>query len=316
VFPSLLKKLMEKDFGSAIRSGFECTGIYPVNPERVLSKLPKEQREVDTDIQQQLLNRLNLMRYSPGPNTKAPRPKKKDKLPAGASYTCTPEGAVVALPDDGDVESPLPAPPAPKRARQRQPDGDASSRDDSSSQESDSESNSDNSSSDDEDSSSGGDMSDSEVSSSEELGTGIRAIVQRHKKKLLEKEERKKKKMQEKEDRQKAEEGERPRKKDAERQSTDISEGEMSAEKETCQYKPGSYVVVLYERDWYVAQVLDKEQEQQAERDENYVFLNFMKKTHTGDSLQWPSKTDVLNVLREDILFSCAPPHPQCRHFL
>jgi hypothetical protein len=116
-------------------------------------------------------------------------------------------------------------------------------------------------SSNDEDSSSSGDMCDSEVSSSEELGTGIRAIVQRQKKKIVEKEERKKKKMQEKEDRQKAEEGERPRKKDA-------------------------------------------------ERDENYVFLNFMKKNHKGDSLQWPSKTDMLNVLREDILFSCDPPIP------
>jgi hypothetical protein len=221
VFPSLLKKLMAEDFESAIRSGFEHTGIYPVNPERVLSKLPKEQREADSDVQQQFLNRLSTMRYSPGLNTKAPRPKKKDKLPAGASYTCTPVGAVVALPDNNDAESPagVPAPTAPKRARQLQPEGDASSRDGSSSHESDRESTSDNcenSSSENEDSSSDGDKCDSKVSKREELCIGIRAIVQRRKKKMVEKEEtqeRKKKKMQE-EDRQKTEEGERPRKKD------------------------------------------------------------------------------------------------------
>jgi hypothetical protein len=81
----------------------------------------------------------------------------------------------------------------------------------------------------------------------------------------------------------------------------------MSAEKDMYQYKPGLYVVVLYESDWFVAQMQDKEQEQEADRDKNYVFLNFMKKNHTGDSLQWPRMTDRLNILQEDILLGCDP---------
>ncbi len=43
------------------------------------------------------------------------------------------------------------------------------------------------------------------------------------------------------------------------------------------------------------------------DRDKNYVFLNFMKKNHTGDSLQWPRMTDRLNVLQEDILLGYDP---------
>lgn len=100
MFPTLLKKLLEKDFGSAIRSGFESTGIFPVNLERALSKLPEEDQEAETHVQQQLLNKLSLMRYNPGPTTHAKRPSNKEKLPAGASYTCSAEGGRVGLPDD------------------------------------------------------------------------------------------------------------------------------------------------------------------------------------------------------------------------
>jgi hypothetical protein len=282
VFPSLLKQLLDKDFGDAIRAGFECTGICPLNAERVLSKLPKEQREVDSQVQQQLLNKLSSIRYSPGPSSKAPRPKKKDRLPAGASYTCTPEGAVVGLPDDEDedlLDSPSVVLPTPKRARKLQFAGDASHIEESPTQESSSEKEE---SSSDEDKSS----SDSEeVSSSEELGVGIRAIINRRNKK---KEDRKK-------------EDEERLKRAEEMEETD---------KQEYQYLPGSYVVVMYDGEWYLAQVLDKEVEQEAECEDNYVYLNFMKKNHTGESFQWPSTPDRLNMLKEDILFTCDPPAP------
>ncbi len=39
-FPGLLRTLLEKDFGPSIRSGFESTGLYPLNLERALAKLP------------------------------------------------------------------------------------------------------------------------------------------------------------------------------------------------------------------------------------------------------------------------------------
>jgi len=42
VFPSLLSRLLEKNYSACIRSGFEGTGLYPVNVERATSKLPAE----------------------------------------------------------------------------------------------------------------------------------------------------------------------------------------------------------------------------------------------------------------------------------
>jgi hypothetical protein len=65
----------------------------------------------------------------------------------------------------------------------------------------------------------------------------------------------------------------------------------------------------MYGEDWFVGQVLDKEIEPEAEMDNNYVFINFMKRT-AGDLLQWPKRLDHLNVLKDDILFICQPPTP------
>jgi hypothetical protein len=39
-FPGLLRTILEKDFGLSIRSGFESTGLYPLNMERAIAKLP------------------------------------------------------------------------------------------------------------------------------------------------------------------------------------------------------------------------------------------------------------------------------------
>jgi hypothetical protein len=104
-FPGLLKQLMDHDFSDAIRSGFESCGLYPFNPERGLSKLPKDNREVESNVQKQLLEKLSSMRYNQPANKHAKRPSKKDKLPAGASYTCLPGMVgVVGLPIDEQRE--------------------------------------------------------------------------------------------------------------------------------------------------------------------------------------------------------------------
>jgi hypothetical protein len=59
-------------------------GMYPFNPNKVLAKLPDENREnVVYDVHQQLLKKLTGMRYSAAATTSAQRPKKKDKLPQG-----------------------------------------------------------------------------------------------------------------------------------------------------------------------------------------------------------------------------------------
>ncbi len=54
---------------------------------------------------------------------------------------------------------------------------------------------------------------------------------------------------------------------------------EQTQKGEELVYLPNSYVVVLYGEDWYVEQVIDKEGEPEAEEDENYVFISFMKST-------------------------------------
>ena len=104
VFPSLLKATLEKDYSESIRSGFEATGLYPVSLDRALGKFPAERPNVDDQIQEQLLERLNALRYNPRPNAQTTRARKKDKLPAGASYTCAAGEGVVHGPLDADKE--------------------------------------------------------------------------------------------------------------------------------------------------------------------------------------------------------------------
>ena len=74
-------------------------------------------------------------------------------------------------------------------------------------------------------------------------------------------------------------------------------------------YLPGSYIVALYQGDWYVGQLMDKNGEPEAEEGEEYLLVNFMERTG-GDYLKWPARLDILNTLKDDVLFSCLPPTP------
>jgi len=106
-FPYLLGNLLKHDFGDAIRSGFECCGFIPVSVDRVLQRLPPENPDVTTEVQRQLLKQLQHLRYDKITPAKAPRPKKADKLPAGASYTCQPDGPLITGPggdEDNEVQ--------------------------------------------------------------------------------------------------------------------------------------------------------------------------------------------------------------------
>jgi len=48
------------------------------------------------------------------------------------------------------------------------------------------------------------------------------------------------------------------------------------------EYPALSYVAVVYEGDWYPAQVLDKAVEPEAEDSEDYIFVTFMEKSKSG----------------------------------
>jgi len=105
VFPTLLKELLtSKDYGPAIQIGFETTGLYPFSMEKALSKLPEEveERGVESEVQQRLLQTLSNMRYNALANKAAARPKRNQRLPPGASYTCGPEKEAKRVNPSGD----------------------------------------------------------------------------------------------------------------------------------------------------------------------------------------------------------------------
>jgi hypothetical protein len=102
IFPVLLERLLQKDFSDSIRSGFEATGLFPLNKERVLAKMPRELAEEGNAVQQQLINKLSQIRYNPPATTRVLRPKKNEKLPPGAAY-----GGVSS--DEEEEEIPPPA---------------------------------------------------------------------------------------------------------------------------------------------------------------------------------------------------------------
>jgi len=239
--------LLEKDFGPAIRSGFETTGLYPFSVEKAIAKLPVEleQREVDSDVQRTLLKTLEAMRHNVPPTKAAPRPKKADKLPAGAAYTC-------AAPD------------------------------------ADEEDNSETSSDEDED-------------EDEERRERIRRVVQR------------------------LEDGEEEDSDDDDNDDDDddmlvvdenvevepveveVDENvEVEVEPEVM-YRPEDFVAAVYQDKWYIGQVLDKAGEAEAEGDA-YVILNFMEQRRENNCFRWPEKRDVLNTLKDDVLFILSQP--------
>jgi hypothetical protein len=104
-FPTLLSQLMEKNYAESIRKGFETTGLFPLSLEKALSKLPQEEREIESAVQLQVLKKLESMRYEQPATSAATRPRQKDKLPAGASYTCLPgQQGEIGLPVQVDEE--------------------------------------------------------------------------------------------------------------------------------------------------------------------------------------------------------------------
>jgi hypothetical protein len=83
--------------------------------------------------------------------------------------------------------------------------------------------------------------------------------------------------------------------------------GGKKKKKDAAVYLPSSFVVVVYGEDWFVGEVRDKKGEPEAEVSDDYLYISFMTRT-PGDLFQWPKRLDLLNVLTEDILFSCQAP--------
>lgn len=90
-FPSLLTAMLSSDGAvnnaANIRAGFAKCGIYPLNAQKVLDRLPPEEtrREVQSEFDQVLLAELHKRRY--GDPVKGTRARKANRLPPGRAYT-------------------------------------------------------------------------------------------------------------------------------------------------------------------------------------------------------------------------------------
>ena len=90
VFPTLLKKLqteMEKK-PNILSPAFEKCGIYPLNRDKVLSRIPsiEQSEEICPHLDRSLMERIEQERFGKKGEDKAPRGK-KIKIDAGKSYT-------------------------------------------------------------------------------------------------------------------------------------------------------------------------------------------------------------------------------------
>jgi hypothetical protein len=370
-----MKSLLEKDFGSSIRSGFEATGLYPLNPDRVLRKLPTDRAQAETAVETQLLRKLSEIRYNPPATKVAPRPRQKDKLPPGASYTsCTPGGDKQQDQEDQDDPPPAPAQRTKKQTKKqakkpafvyesdsseyeeveencsigeylgrKKKSKDKSEEEEDTSEEDTSEEDTSEEDTSEEDKSeedkSEEDKSDEdkpdedksdkeeeedkleqEAMDQEEEGNSRAVQKQRETEQELDKGEMEQEELEElEEDKRRREVGQiigRLQKRNKKQGKNNLEQEETNGGKkrskvqEKQKYPVGSYVVAVYQSEWYVGQVMSKEGNPKAEMGEEYLLLSFMDRQKQKNTLKWPERQDILNTLKCDVLFACQPPEP------
>lgn len=264
---------------------------------------------MESDVQRQLLARLSDMRYNPPPTTHAKRPLKKDKLPPGASYTCSGGKEIVGVAGDAgssneednggsDPDSPTAGPSVTSTAKRAKRSTAVESSDSSN------------------------DPSDSEESDTEESELEVESVTQSQLEAERKRISGKIVKNFEK----------------AARVTVPVPVPvfvEELEEEASVPLATGQYIVALYAGDWYVGQILDKEVEPEAVQDDQFVFASFMERNQ-ADLFKWPTRLDMLNTLKvriisflgnfvvkllftgtgtnncfylkDDILFTCKPP--------
>jgi hypothetical protein len=89
-FGGLLKAMLDAGVvnnAHNIRAGFAACGIFPLNVDRVLARLPSERGvgDIHGELSQQLTEQLKKQRY--GEPKKKTRAGKSTRLPPGVSYT-------------------------------------------------------------------------------------------------------------------------------------------------------------------------------------------------------------------------------------
>jgi len=309
-FTKLLKKCMEKaDLGRHLPAGFEKCGLVPVSLQKALAKVPGKDMEIEEPEMRDLMNSAlgDMLEKMRGVD-KASRQKKvtrgkKLKVPAGQSYT-----QLVADNDDddglGDLDNPDDPVPSGSRptastpstsGRQRGrtvpvPDFSVSSDEEDQFDQisipdvptdtgTDSDFSLDDKSNQEKD-----DKGDDEEE--DDLGVDLDKFLGIKKTKT-------------------SRDG--PGKKRVHKEF--ISKPPQSQE----DFPVGSFVVAVYDREWYVCQVEGQEED---EEDPAYVLLRYMKRMGNNQFI-WTEKPDVLPTLKEDILLKGqAAPIPVSARFL
>ena len=78
-------------------------------------------------------------------------------------------------------------------------------------------------------------------------------------------------------------------------------------ESEHVEFKVGDFGAVIYEEEWFVAQV---EGEEPDEEEDGLILLKYMKQTggRMKNSFIWPDKDDIFKTKESDILCKVSPP--------
>lgn len=266
---------------------------------------------VQTSVQTEILKQLKTMRYGneQQKQARASRPKKSQKLPAGASYTCMSEAGdyevmPAVIPDDELEEEEVSS-----RARSRgRAAGRKRARDGSSS-----DSSSDRYSS----------ISDQVEEIYRRLGDDLNLNENEEQEDEGQEGEGKEQEEGDGED----EEGDSEDEESVSGTGTEISvllgqgmglgrrvrrgRRRLYQEKEdiSVTYPVGTYVVAIYQNKWFVGQVLDKTAESRALPGQEYLYVNYMERSDSN-ALKWPQRVDKLNTHKNDVLFCCSAPTP------
>lgn len=119
VFPKLVKKLMLQlpNQASNLMSGFRKCGLYPLDPQVVLNRLPRDpttgtERAADSSVSEAFFDRLHEIRF--GDSTASGKNKRRKKMDVVPGRSIGVEDTVTSNPQPGpstssdDFEDPLP----------------------------------------------------------------------------------------------------------------------------------------------------------------------------------------------------------------
>jgi hypothetical protein len=250
---------------------------------------------VDSAVQKELINRLSDLRYNPPPTTHAGRPKKKDKLPAGSAYTCPAVEEDVAEEMDSDTSDSnssynsdedsdhLPAHTSSKLVSNTSKRVRVSS--------------------------CSSDSSAEEFRRREDIDQIVAKLKQNFKKKTVQQQSQhmregpKERSSCEDEDEDQSALEDMPDQEDHPAPEDGPLQEDLPAQEPAPRYPPESFVVALYQGDWFVGQVMNKDGNPEAEMSEDYILVSFMEKMK-GDLLKWPRHLDILNVLKVGLILS------------